>query len=165
MRIPRHGPIPEHYEQTTMAAAPRAALWLAGVMLAAAGILTGALAASPLIRLTVSPVASTAGVILVLAAWRLARHEVLVTRTAVRAGLAPFPRWIARDTIAAMTSRPATGWRSLYAQQELVISFHPASGGRAAVIPSAAPRELEEALRVVAAPETQHGSDSSTFRK
>ena len=146
MRISRHGPIPEHYEQAFMSAAPRAGLWILGGVLALAGILSGSLAGTPLVRYILSPLASTSGAVLVLIAWRLSRFEVLVTRTALRAGLPPFPRWAPRDTIGSTAVRPATGWRRLYAAEELLVTFDDDPDSPPMAIPSAAPQELAREL-------------------
>lgn len=146
MKISRGGPVPEYYEQATMATGPRAALWLAGIVLAVVGILSGALATEPSVRFTISPLASTAGALILLAAWRLGQYEVLVTRNSLRAGFVPLPRLAPRDSIHSMAARPATGWRRLFAAQELFLSFGEDAAEAPLAIPSNAPDELARAL-------------------
>jgi len=146
MRITRRDPVPHHYEAVSLGPVPRALGWFGGALLAAVGVAANILGCSPFIRSVVGPVLGTGGVLLLAAVWRLGTYEIVITDTGLRAGPSLVGRWFPRDQLASAMSQRATGWRRLYAREEIVATFSEGSGIPPVAVPSRAPEELLTAL-------------------
>lgn len=146
MRLTRKDPIPHHYEAVTLCPAPRVLGWCGGFLLAATGVAANILGCSSFVRSVVGPLLGTGGVLLLAAVWRLGTYEIVVTDAGLRAGPSLIGRWFPRGELASTTPRPATGWRRLYARNEILTTFSQESGIPPLALPSRAPKELQAAL-------------------
>ena len=137
---------PEHYESLRLRGAIRFGLWVGATAVTVAGVAVGALVE----RTTASGVAAgfllSLGGIGLVAAYRLSTFETLVTSHGLQVGwgglATTVPRWAVEDP----EIRPATGWRRLYAAEELALDAASSGRRRPLLVPSADPAALVAAL-------------------
>ncbi len=137
---------PEHYEALRLSGPTRLGLWAAAVVFAVAGVAVGALVE----RTTASGAAAglllSLGGIGLVAAYRLSTFETLVTSHGLQVGWGGLATTVPRWAVDSPEVRPATGWRRLYAPEEVVLSAAGSGRSRPLVVPSADPAELVAAL-------------------
>lgn len=137
----RPDPPPHHAETVTLAPLGRIGLWAFTVTLVLPGLVLA-------VRPAPGSSSAAAGILLTLgagtafAARRLAAHETVLTRVSLRFGFGPLSRVVPRHEVGDVTYRPATGWRRLYARQELLLQVRAGGVRRILALPSNDPDSL-----------------------
>jgi len=146
VRIMRDRDLPVHYEESPLEPVVRAAGWAAGIVAIVAGIATFVGAESGLGE-AAAAVFVLIGCTLVVALVRCRRYEVTVGQRMIELRLGHFRRRLPTGCVEAVTDRPSSSWRRLFAPRELVLSLSVET--RPLVVPSHDPDELRAALRSV----------------
>ncbi len=133
---------PEHWEAAELRPALRAAGWALAVVGGVGGVLLMARGPGPLEAVGV--VAALLGIGAAFLVVRLRRFETVVGARWFEAGAGPFNRRVGRHGLGDLTVRPATSWRRLYADREVVVVIQ--HSGEELAVPSAEPEELLRAL-------------------
>ena len=135
--------IPHHFESVPLRPAPRAVGWAVALLGIGGGAVLAAVSRGWRAEL-VAPLAVVASGLLLIVLVRCRNCEVTLgtRRIDVRAG--PLHRLIPTGSVEAASRRTATGWRRLFATEELVLRIDVGSGE--AAIPSRRPQELHRAL-------------------
>ena len=144
IRVAREDSIPNHFESAPLHGAARAC----GATIAAAGLFSGL----GFILVGQGEAAEVAGTLaLVLGGLtafftvRCQRFETTVGSVRTEVGAGPFRIFFATGAIEHLQQRPATGWRRLFADREVLVEV--GSGPGRVLVPSRRPEELIEALR------------------
>ena len=95
----------------------------------------------------VAAVVAAAGSVAVYAVVRCRRHETVLGRTWLALATGPFRQQVPVDLVAGTEQRPATGWRRLYGDRELVLRL---TMGQEIAVPSREPEEITAALAALA---------------
>jgi len=144
IRISRQQSLPDHAESIPLRAPVR---WL-GWALAALGIVGGFLAAGTgegRIAEVLGPILVVAGGVVLAALWQCGRYDVTIGTTRIEVGTGPFKDTLATGAVESSEVRPATAWRKLFADQEVVLGL--AVGRRCHYpVPTRDPEGLQAAL-------------------
>lgn len=134
--------IPVHWEAADLRTGVRIAGWAVAVVGGVCGValMAGAHGLWEGLGVAMAVVAIAAAFVAV----RLRRFEIVVGERWLEAGTGPFTRRIGRHGLGALSVRPATSWRRLYAEQEVETVV--AHSGEVLVFPSTDPAELLRAL-------------------
>lgn len=139
--------LPIHFEGVPLKRTLKIGGWPLAGLGTVAGIAT--MAARPGIAIEVfAAVIAAAGVIAVTGLYRCRRFELVVGEKWVFTTLGPFKRHLPLQLIEGASERPATSWRRLYSDREVVLRVPVGSGEDP--FPSRAPSELIEAIVGVA---------------
>jgi len=135
--------VPDHFEGVPLKGTVRLGGWLVGLILAAGGITLMVFSAGAVSEAIGAACAAT-GVISLAAVIRCSRYETQIGRRWITVGAGPLTRRIMRDLVAEHQLRAATGWRGLYADDEVVLTLR--VGEHQHVVPTRDGEELEKAL-------------------
>ena len=143
VRISRDQDLPLHFEAVALRAPVKVVGWPVGMAAILAGVMLVGRAGSPLTE-AVGVVMAVVGGTLVVALIRCRRFEVTVGRKLVELRFGPFRRTLPAGGIEEARVRPATSWRSLFADREAVLKL--GIDTRPVIVPTEGPEELCEAL-------------------
>jgi len=135
--------VPDHFEGVPLKAGVQMVGWFLGVVLAAGGVALMVLTAGTALE-ALGAFGAAAGAIAVAAVIRCRRFETQVGRQWITIGAGPLSHRLRRDLVVEQQYRPATLWRRLYADDEVVLVL--GVGGHRHVVPTRDPEELERAL-------------------
>jgi len=137
--------VPDHFEGVSLRTGVRLGGWFLGVVLAAGGIALMVLAAGTLFE-ALGACSAAAGAIALAAVVRCRRFETQIGRQWITIGAGPLTHRIRRDLVVEHMHRPATWWRRLFADDEIVLVL--GVGEHRHVVPTRDPEELAGALGV-----------------
>jgi len=135
--------VPDHFEGVPLKGIVRLVGWLAGSFLAAGGIALMVLAAGSAVE-ALGAVCAATGTIALAAVIRCRRYETQIGRRWITIGAGPLTRRIRRDLVAEHLERPATSWRKLYTDHEVVLTL--SVGEHRHIVPTRDPEELRKTL-------------------
>jgi hypothetical protein len=144
IRVSRQQSIPEHYESMPLRSPVRAFGWTTAVLAIVAGLIIAAVGEG-LVAELLGPVVVTLGGVVLAAVWKCGRYELTLGTARIELGTGPFRDTLATGAVASTQRRPATAWRKLFADEEVVLSL---TVGRKPeyVVPTRNPDALERAL-------------------
>jgi hypothetical protein len=131
--------VPDHFEGVPLKGTVRLGGWLVGLILTFGGIALMVLSAGTTID-AVGAICAAIGAIALAAVIRCRRYETQIGRRWITIGAGPLTRRIMRDLVAGHELRTATGWRRLYADDEVVLTL--SVGEHQHVVPTRDPEEL-----------------------
>jgi hypothetical protein len=143
IRIGRDQSIPVYVETIPLKPTSRVVGLLLGVLLLVGGFAEAIWADGTSGRVA-GPLLVMAGGILVIAVVRCRAYEITVGTARTEAGTGPFRETIPTGSIESTELRPASGWRRLYADEEVLLHLDTGSGE--AVVPSRDPAALHSAI-------------------
>jgi hypothetical protein len=146
IRVAREGDreeVPLHFEGLVLKPVARCVGWPGAAILAVAGVFIMVSHAGTAFELAGAPAAAGGGILMV-ALYRCRRFEAVAGRKWLKTRLGPFRQDLPRELIIGAAARRATGWRRLYADQEMVLDL--SVGTRNPLLPSADPEAMIEAL-------------------
>ena len=114
--------IPDHFEGVPLKGNVRLGGWLAGLILTSGGIALMVLSEGTAIE-ALGAVSAASGAIVLAAVIRCRRYETQIGRRWITIGAGPLTRRIRRDLVAKHLERPATSWRKLYADHEVILTL------------------------------------------
>jgi hypothetical protein len=120
IRISRRASIPEHAESLPLRGLVRALGWA----LAGLGIVGGFLAAGAgegRIAAWLAPLLVVVGGVVLAALWQCGKYDLTVGTTRIEVGTGPFKDTLATGAVESSEARPATAWRKLFAEREVVL--------------------------------------------
>ncbi len=135
--------VPDHFEGVPLKGAVQMGGWFGGSILAALGIVLMVLSRGT-VNEPLGAVGAAAGTIALVAVVRCRRFEIQIGRRWIIIGAGPLTRRIKRDLVTAYQMRPATGWRRLFADHEVVLTLR--VGDYQHIAPTRNPEELQESL-------------------
>ena len=135
--------VPDYFEGVPLKGAVRVVGWSGGSILASLGIVLMVLSRGTAIEV-VGAVGAASGVIALVAVIRLRRFETQIGRRWITLGAGPLTRRIKRDLVTGCEMRPATGWRKLFADHEVVLTL--SVGDHQHIAPTRDPEELQKSL-------------------
>ncbi len=133
---------PEHWEAAELSPGVRLAGWAVALVGGVGGVLL--MAQTEGLWEGVGVAAALAGIGAAFVVVRLRRFETVVGARWLEAGAGPFTRRVGRHGLGELSVRPATAWRRLYADREVVTEV--VHSGEKLVFPSMEPEELLRAL-------------------
>ena len=143
IRIGRDQSIPVYVEEIPLKPFVRVAGLALGVLVLIGGFSEAIWAEGSSGRVA-GPLLVMAGGIVVIALVRCKIYEITVGTTRVDVGTGMFRETIPTGSIESTELRPASGWRRLYADEEVLLHFDVGSGE--AVVPSRNPAALHSAI-------------------
>ncbi len=135
--------VPDHFEGVLLKGVARLVGWLLGLIFGVGGITLMVVSAGTAIEALGAACAATGSIILA-AVIRCRRYETQVGRQWITIGAGPLTRRIRRDLVSTNQPRAATGWRRLYADDEVVLTL--SVGDHQHRVPSRDSEELKTAL-------------------
>jgi len=143
IRIGRDQSIPLYVETIPLKTKVRVPGLVLGVLVLIAGFAEAVWAEGPAGRVA-GPLLVMIGGLLVIAIVRLQTYEIIVGSKRIDVGAGLFKDTVPSGSVESTELRPASGWRRLYADEELVLHFEMGPGE--VVVPSRNPAALHAAL-------------------
>jgi hypothetical protein len=122
IRISRQQSIPEHYESIPLRQPVRALGWSAAVLAVVAGLIVAAVGEG-LVAELLGPVVVTLGGVVLAAVWKCGRYELTLGTARIELGTGPFRDTLATGAVESTRRQPATAWRKLFADEEVVLGL------------------------------------------
>jgi hypothetical protein len=120
IRVARQQSIPEHYESIPLRPPVRALGWGAAWLAIAGGLVIAAVAEG-LVAELLGPLVVTLGGVLLAAVWKCGRYELTLGTARIELGTGPFRDTLATGAVESTRRRPATAWRKLFTDEEVVL--------------------------------------------
>jgi hypothetical protein len=144
IRISRTQSIPEHYESMPLRPPARVLGWSFAVLAIAGGLVVAAVG-DGLVAELLGPVVVTVGGVALAAVWQCRKYELTIGTARIETGTGPFRDTLAAGAVASTARRPATAWRKLFSDEEVVLRLAVGRKPEHAV-PTRDPAALEAAL-------------------